>query len=299
MIFIDKTKIPVPKVLTDPKGKGVKEITEAIAHFTSSQKNKTFHFKAYGDKTVKKALTKLFNGKCAYCENKIVAITTGDIEHFRPKLQVKLPDNKFQKPGYFWLAADWDNLLLACNNCNRTTTQELIDGGELTMGKLDQFPLTSEKKRCREFEADGAKYKKKIKADEDARLLINPCIDDPELHLEYQDNGVPKPKLLAATGKPSRKAEKSIEVFGLFRKPLVEERQELIKDILLKIVQVKAIFEAIVVAKPLNNAVLNKIHDDALKREIKSLSDLTLPDKRFSAVAKQLIIPFLKENQLM
>lgn len=299
MIFIDRTKVTVPKILTDPKGKAAEEISKAIALYTTPGNNKSFKFEVYGDKTVKKALTKLFNGKCAYCENKIISITTGDIEHFRPKNQVKLSDNSLQKPGYYWLAADWDNLLLSCNNCNRKTTQEVLDGSDLVMGKLDQFPLMDEAKRCKTYESDQAVLKKKLMKDEEARLLINPCIDDPELHLVYQDNGVPKAKIDPHTNKPSIKGEKSIEVFALFRKPLVEERQELIRDILLRIAQAKKMFEGLVNAKKNNDATSQQLFDDLLKTQINALSDLTKPDKRFSAVARQLILPFLKENNLI
>jgi len=39
-------------------------------------------------------------------------------------------------------------------------------------GKLDQFPLNSEKKRL-------VNHKQKLSKEESIRLLINPCTDDP------------------------------------------------------------------------------------------------------------------------
>jgi uncharacterized protein (TIGR02646 family) len=63
----------------------------------------------YQHAEIKKALVDMFQGKCAYCESKILHIDYGDIEHYRPKRGPRArPDLTF----------DWDNLLLACQVCN-------------------------------------------------------------------------------------------------------------------------------------------------------------------------------------
>jgi len=62
----------------------------------------------YRDPTIKKALIKTFQGKCAYCESKVLHIDYGNIEHFRPKSWA----------SFKHLAFDWDNLLLSCSVCN-------------------------------------------------------------------------------------------------------------------------------------------------------------------------------------
>lgn len=64
--------------------------------------------KKYNHPNIKKALVKMFNGKCAYCESKITHITYGHIEHFYPK----------GNPKYTYKTFEWENLLLACNICN-------------------------------------------------------------------------------------------------------------------------------------------------------------------------------------
>ncbi len=46
----------------------------------------------------------LFQGKCAYCERLLYA-GVGEVDHYRPVRQ------------YWWLAYDWNNLLLACQSC--------------------------------------------------------------------------------------------------------------------------------------------------------------------------------------
>jgi uncharacterized protein (TIGR02646 family) len=61
-----------------------------------------------------------FYGKCAYCE-RAIGNQHGDVEHFRPKGGVADKDNKMieDHPGYYWLAYDWQNLLISCITCNQ------------------------------------------------------------------------------------------------------------------------------------------------------------------------------------
>ncbi|MEQ8422678.1 MAG: hypothetical protein RIB64_21910 [Arenibacter algicola] len=59
--------------------------------------------------------------KCCYCEK---PINRGDLEHYRPKQgwqQAK--GNSFNRPGYYWLAYRWKNLLLSCSECNESATK--------------------------------------------------------------------------------------------------------------------------------------------------------------------------------
>ena len=61
----------------------------------------------YNDKakSVKNILKKIYNNKCAYCEDTLLN-KYGHIEHYRPKSL------------YFWLAYSWSNLLPICEMCN-------------------------------------------------------------------------------------------------------------------------------------------------------------------------------------
>ncbi|HCE53834.1 MAG TPA: hypothetical protein DER05_02080 [Lutibacter sp.] len=54
--------------------------------------------------------------KCCYCEK---PIANGTLDHYRPKngWQQNLGD-PISKPGYYWLAYRWLNLLLTCGECN-------------------------------------------------------------------------------------------------------------------------------------------------------------------------------------
>lgn len=73
---------------------------------------------AYRAGAVKARLVESHHAKCAYCETRILAISHGDVEHFRPKSEYTDGANKGM--GYFWLAYDWVNLYLGCQVCNET-----------------------------------------------------------------------------------------------------------------------------------------------------------------------------------
>ena len=66
--------------------------------------------------TWKKELISCQGKKCCYCEK---PINQGSIEHYRPKNAWKQSvGSELNRPGYYWLAYRWSNLLLSCNECN-------------------------------------------------------------------------------------------------------------------------------------------------------------------------------------
>ncbi len=82
------------------------------------------------DNLASRVLDKLniwYHQKCAYCER----IYKMDVEHYRPKGEVRDENNKLIKvtgvvagtqidhPGYYWLCYEWSNLLPSCITCNR------------------------------------------------------------------------------------------------------------------------------------------------------------------------------------
>jgi hypothetical protein len=155
------------------------------------------------------ALRAPFWSKCAYCETLVSINHRGDIEHFRPKGRISDPDtNKpirvntgtHEHPGYYWLAYDWKNLLLAC---------ELKDGRRI--GKWDHFPLADESKRA---EQPGDEV-------HEDPLLINPLVEDPSAHLDLD----PKTGVLSAKGNSPR-GQACINLLGLNDRGLPDERHE-------------------------------------------------------------------------
>jgi hypothetical protein len=212
VISIDRSSVAEPQSLVVD---GPKERAEAIAFFDrQANRTKSYVFKVYGKPDVRDALNHLFHEKCAYCESSYRATAPVDVEHYRPKGAIVI-NGKKEKPGYYWLAASWDNLLPSCIDCNRARTQRFEgeeDDSEVREvgGKENQFPLADELLRGRDPDAEAG--------EEPARLLLNPCKDHPERHLEFLPNGLVRAK------RRSRRGAASIKVYALRRKGLKEER---------------------------------------------------------------------------
>lgn len=287
MIFVDRNRIRIPDIL---RTKGKKEAKKNLDFANKGEWN-NLKFKVYSHDDVKEALIKLFNGKCAYCESLVLHIYPGDIEHFRPKGKIE-EANPSQTPGYYWLAADWDNLLLACRNCNQNL-KHLVFGNlsKETMGKMNQFPLANDFKHVQSHK--GAK--KKIREEEKHRLLINPCIEDPEEYFEYTDDGVIKPKV--GSRKKFEMAEKSIKVYVLQRMPLVQNREKVLIEIYAQmqrvIEAVKNLSESMGAGMDRNKRVLC---DKILKRELTRLKKFMHDREEYAGMARQMINDFLEKN---
>ncbi|MCB9231262.1 MAG: hypothetical protein H6581_06350 [Bacteroidia bacterium] len=109
MIRVEKDLTKVPASLLDK---------DRIEAFQSNVANKAYSSKdhLYKGKDVKDALDRIYHKKCAFCEKKLLD-TARHVEHYRPKRnkKVKKCDATY---AYFWLSFSWDNLLLACAECN-------------------------------------------------------------------------------------------------------------------------------------------------------------------------------------
>jgi len=106
MIKVSKNLNDVPKSLVHTSGTigsnthtKRQELIDSISYIDTAPYNNRYK---YSD--TKEKLKVIYNGKCAFCENKVEQL---HIEHYRPKAI------------YYWLAFSWDNLLLACPNCNQ------------------------------------------------------------------------------------------------------------------------------------------------------------------------------------
>jgi len=239
-------KKPSPKSLSNKNKAGETELERARAHYTGVQMQKeTFTFAAYKADEVKQRLDELFFGKCAYCESRYASTAPVDVEHFRPKGAVEGTTH----PGYWWIAMAWDNLLPSCIDCNRKRKQitprpssslvtldaasrSFSAGHVVQSGKKDSFPVTGTHvlPEGSDFASEGA-------------LLLDPCRDDPSLHLEfYVDRANPislvLPRLIgpaegAAPGPPSAsvRGAVSIQVYGLNRLGLVQDRTRVLRHL--------------------------------------------------------------------
>jgi uncharacterized protein (TIGR02646 family) len=271
---------PIPVDLDGPDSKGGKEIAAAIALFADpANEQETFPFAAYKADSVKTALNTAFAFKCAYCESVYGATQPLDVEHFRPKSGFTDDGGKLVKPGYYWLAAKWRNLLPSCTDCNRPRRQQLPDGSVLVSGKANQFPISDEDKRARK---PGEEKK-------EPRLLLHPALDDPRRHLEFDaEEGMVRP-VVATSGGASRKGVKSIEVYALLRDGLVRARkgrQKLIR---------KEIAVARGLAQALDQGGPNPVLEPLLRDSLTMLRDYMAADAPYAGMARQMIEPVLAE----
>lgn len=161
--MIQIVKPDAPDIL---KNDGEKRKKEFCADYEKGVREFDFkNDKIYNNKEVKALLIKLHHGKCCYCESKITANSPGDVEHFRPKSgsQQKKGD-KIKKPGYYWLAFEWENLFFACDICNRSYKKNL-------------FPLKNPSKRaiCHNDNCD-----------EEEPLFIHPEKNNPEEFISFR-----------------------------------------------------------------------------------------------------------------
>ncbi|MFB4390622.1 MULTISPECIES: hypothetical protein [unclassified Pseudomonas] len=200
---------PAPASLTGETSKGHTETLEAIGEVMNAPNRiptPPYDYKAYKGADVVEALRTLFYKKCAYCEFNYAAGGPEDVEHFRPKGAVVI-EGKMTKPGYYWLAADWDNLLPSCMDCNRKRTKMFADKSTGMSGKANLFPVVDEATRWRHHD----------KPNSEQALLLDPCVDQPSQHLEFLPQG--------GVQSLSRKGETSIKVYGLLRDDLVTARE--------------------------------------------------------------------------
>ena len=161
---------------------------------------RTFKFKKlYRSAQVKDALKEIQHDKCCYCERR-VAPSEGQVDHFRPKGAFRQSKNDRNKehPGYYWLAYQWDNLVLACRTCN--------------LKKSDYFPLQHPEQRARSH-LDSV--------DTESPLLLNPYAET-ELreHLTFNGSGCEH---------GTERGRVTVEVLRLNEPYLQEERQHVLK----------------------------------------------------------------------
>lgn len=314
MIGVKRLDCPdILKIGSNPESKGEQEAKDAIEYFRDHTNHSEKYrrvgengirinkgYRVYSDRSVRKLLLKMFHGKCAYCESKISAIYNGDIEHFRPKGKIKSVNPS--KPGYFWLASDWENLLFACPFCNQTNTHEISESGlveEVVLGKLDHFPLCSEKFRLNylhglNYFSNFELYKQSFDLEESERLLLNPCKDEYiEQYFKYNEDGA----IIVNDGLggiEKQRAEISIKIYALHRLPLSIARQE-------KIIQIKAQI------KRVENAILNfnKYIDTSdeeriwfegiMREEMKFLKRFKDSDQEYAGLARYMIDTYFED----
>ncbi len=227
---LDRTTVNEPNSLKTPSNSVATEAAEASAFYATkvpwSSHYTAYKFEAYRGKDVKDALRKLSNGKCAYCESKIVGTGAREVEHYRPKGGIKGVQNH---PGYWWLAHDWENLLPTCPACNKSLRQHIVTPG-MTRDQVEDLMADdgpSSHGKANQFEIQGQRaVSASCSLQAEDPLLIDPCRRDPGPELRWSwENGL---SLVAPTiddnGTLSPYGEFTIRACALNRAGLVLDR---------------------------------------------------------------------------
>lgn len=195
------------------KSGGEKKRDKHIAEVAQGSKaSLTEYYK--GQKDIYRNRDGLFKGKCAFCEQSIISNQHGDIEHYRPKAAVQdenwqpvirdINGTRTEHPGYYWLAYDWQNLLLACISCN-----DVAIGRE--WGKGNRFPVVGMHRWSHDDLSD------------EQPLLLNPIVDDPSEHMALDG---PSGILSYLT----ERGRVTIEILGLNKRDLPAKRAQAYDD---------------------------------------------------------------------
>lgn len=318
---------PAPASLSKRDTNGKTELERARLHqqipVPPNKKRKAFPYAAYKSDDVKLRLEGMFHGKCAYCESAYASQAPVDVEHFRPKGRV---EGAPQHVGYWWLASAWENLLPSCIDCNRRRRQQIpavvsdlrVLTQTMNAGKQDAFPISGVRAETETADLAG-----------EQPLLLDPTRDNPDEHLKFYlgndkgsglvypaASGQPRPVHLpalsqdqatiaaaAARAGVSLKGAVSIQVYGLNRLRLVQERAGIVRRL--------RFLEALLVdlgriASNVNKAHL--IHHPEIADAIRGLRDLqgrilaemismAEPSAPYSAVAATYLVDFRTRAQ--
>lgn len=221
--------------------------TRYQSDYDSGLRKFKFDNKTYGDDSVKETLKTMQHDKCCFCESKITHIDHGDVEHFRPKGRYKQKDgDTFSSIGYYWLAYDWNNLLLSCTKCNQTH-------------KRDLFPLLDETKRAKNHHDD---------IENETPLLINPTEKDPEQYISFCEE-------FPFSINNNEEGKTTIDVLGLKRDELNKQRFE-------RLEYFKSLLDIIELAKEINTDSAKRKADNAFYK----IYELINPQAEYSAMIK-------------
>jgi uncharacterized protein (TIGR02646 family) len=178
--------------------RGLDATTELCEQFETGNFEFDFKKSIYGAEAVKETLRVTQLRKCAFCESSFDHVSYGDVEHFRPKAGFKQKEtDKLKQPGYYWLAYVWENLFYSCQRCNQEFKKNL-------------FPLKKGSRRAKSH---------KHKLNKEKPLLIDPSKEDPSKYIRFREE-------YAYAVDDCEEGKTTIEVLGLNREPLVEDRRK-------------------------------------------------------------------------
>lgn len=210
MIKITKDLNDVPESLDDSSGtigsnthtKRL-ELIDRISYIDTAPYNNR-----YKNSDTKEKLKIIYNGKCAFCENKVEQL---HVEHYRPKAI------------YYWLAFSWDNLLMACPTCNQRKSSKFDTQNAIVTYDIDFLNNYN----SYSFNYDRIEQPK----------LINPEVTDPNELFTFTKNG--------EISSDDPRGIYTIETCELDRDDLIDARRKIIDDFENDIILAFATFSSI------------------------------------------------------
>ncbi|MGB3262310.1 AAA family ATPase [Paenisporosarcina sp.] len=206
MIYIERGNEPLPGAMLSIEKRRLIEYIDEVRELDELQReNKHIFSRRFQAKPIEELdkqwnsiLHERFFRKCAYCESPLDS-TGGGVEHIRPT-NVFDDEKEFinYDDHYVWLTYEWSNLVMSCYECS--------------MYKKNFFPVQGRR----------ANFGENISNEQ--TLLINPCLNLPEEHLYYDEDGWARPK--------SEKGAHTIELLNLNRERLIKERSRAISEVL-------------------------------------------------------------------
>lgn len=202
------------------------------------------------------------------------------VDHFRPQHAVSgAPGHA----GYWWLAAEWTNLIPSCEQCNGNSYKHVhllngesaylkIQSRKSLTGKLDNFPIVG-------IRADSATDS--LSAEEP--LLIDPTETDPKAHLAWVvENDLSLVSAALINEVPCARGHTTYRVLGLNRQKLVEARTELMRRILDDFLSIR---ENAIEAIHSSDPSTRKRSITRIERDIARIMSYTNENREYSAMA--------------
>ncbi len=193
-----------PNTLQSPKvATAIQKLEEKVTGGEEIRSN-DFHKEYWGAQDVKDSLRDSQHRKCCFCENLRSPNRELDVDHFRPKARI---DGEPDHPGYWWLAYEWSNLVYACRPCNETH-------------KKTQFPIRGDRACLPEDNLE-----------EEDPWLIHPVDEDPAEFITFEW-GKAYGRMVKALGRDNEgRGKRTIDIVGLNRPDLQEERATNVGDL--------------------------------------------------------------------
>lgn len=195
MIFVERP--PAPPGFAEEAAKAILQAEQFFALARERRRGRSFDFGRSHSSLLKlsrQPLSRMFLGKCAYCETPATATGDSGVDFYRPRNGVAEASGGYLGDHYWRQAFSWTNLLLVCAVCNRNKANRFPVDGPRASADADDVEVTHER-----------------------ALLLNPCVDDPAEQLLFSSDG----RVAGST----ERGRVTIEILNLNRLQLVEARR--------------------------------------------------------------------------